>query len=145
MSKVLDHLVSGQTPAPTAAVVTAASSTASRPAPSSDSGCLPLEQAASLLGTDFLWQVRHHCSLPNQTLHQAQESSISDNHISGHAASAIHTGFLQANQDLQDHTQTLAFQGHTTDASMTYSPWQLLLSDLLPMVFHWGWVHWASL
>ena len=44
ITKVLDHLISGQTPA----AVTGASSTASGPSPSSDSGCLPLWQAASL-------------------------------------------------------------------------------------------------
>ena len=45
--KVLDHLYCGQTPAPTAAMVTAAS----RLAPSSGSGCFPPGQAASLPGT----------------------------------------------------------------------------------------------
>ena len=44
--KVLDHLISGQTLAPTAT-----SSTTSRPAPSLSSGCLPPGQATSLSGT----------------------------------------------------------------------------------------------
>ena len=48
--------------------------------------------------------------------------SISGNHISGHVASAIHTGFLQASQNFQDHAQTLAFQGHSNDASPSLRP-----------------------
>ena len=48
--KVLDHLILGQALAPTAAVVTPASSTASRQAPSSGSSCLPPWQATSLPG-----------------------------------------------------------------------------------------------
>ena len=112
--KVLDSLVSGQTPA----AVTAASSTASSPAPSSGSGCLPLGQATSL-------------SQPS-TASGSVNPSISGNDISGHATSASPTSFLQASQDLQDHAQTLAFQGHAYDTPMTHSPQPFIPSDLLP-------------
>ena len=90
--KVLDHLISGQTLAPTAT-----SSTTSRPAPSLSSGCLPPGQATSLSDTGippvsqtslFIAQLSTASGIVNP--------SASSNHISGHAASAIHTGFLQA-------------------------------------------------
>ena len=112
--KVLDHLVSCQT----LAVVTAASNTTSGPAPSSNSGCLPLGQAASL-------------PQPS-TASGSVNPSISSNHIGGHVALASCTSFLQASWDLQDHAQTLAFQCHANDTPMTYSPQSLIPSDPLP-------------
>ena len=112
--KVLDHLVSGQTPA----AVTAASRIASGPAPSSGSGHFPLGQAASL-------------PQPS-TASGSVKPSISGNHISRHAASANHTHFLWASWDLQDHAQTLAFQDHAYDALMTHSLQPFLPLDLLP-------------
>ena len=126
--KVLDHLISGQTPAPTATVATA-----SGPAPSSGCGCLLAGQATSLPGTGI--------ALASQaSLFIAQSSTASDsvnlsvrgNHIDWHAASAICTGFLHTSWELQDHAQTLALQGHSNDTSITHSPWPVFSSDLLP-------------
>ena len=131
--KVLEHLISGQTPAPTATVVTSASSTVSRPAPSSGSSCLPPEQTTSLPGIGI--PPVSHASLfiaQSSTASGSVNPSISSNHIRGHAASATHTGFLQASWDFPNHALTLAFQGHSNDASITHSPQPVFSSDLLP-------------
>ena len=133
ISMALDCLVSGQTPAPTAAAVTAVSSTASRPGPSSGSSYLLLGQATSLPGIGIP-------PVSQASLFIAQSSTawgsvnpfISGNHISRHAASAPHTGFLQESLYFQNHAQTLAFQDHSNDDSITHPPWPVFSSDLLP-------------
>ena len=113
----VDHLISIQTLALTAAVVTAASSTASGLAPSSGSSCFPLGQATLLQGTGLplVSQASLFIAQPS-TASCSVSPSTNSNHISRHAASAIHTNFLQANWDLQDHAQTMAFQDHGNDA-----------------------------
>ena len=120
--KVLDHLLSGQTSAPMAAVVIPACSTASRSVPSSGSGCLQPGQAASFpsIGIPPLSQTSHFIDQSSTALGSAY-TPISGNHISGQVASATHTAFLQASQDFQDHAQTVAFQGHSNDASLNHS------------------------
>ena len=112
-SWIISFLLSGQTPA----AVTAASG----PALSSGSSYLPMGQATSL-------------PQPSTTSGSVNPS-VRGNLISSHTASASHTGFLHASQDLQDHAQTLAFQGHACDAPMTHSPWPFIPLKLLTTVF----------
>ena len=123
--KVLNHLVSGQNLAPTAA-----SSTVSEPAPS---GCLLPGQAVSLPSIEIppVSQASLFIAQSN-TASGSVNPSISGNHTSGHAALATHTCFLQAHWDFQDHTQTLAFQGYSNDASIMHFPWPVFSSDLSP-------------
>ena len=132
IKKVLDCLISGQTLAPTAAAVTPASSTAPGPAPPSDSGCLPLGQATSLLGirTPKVSQASLFIA-QSSTASGSAHPSISGNHFCRQAASATHTGFLQASQDFQDHAQTVAFQGHPNNTLFNHSPRLVFSSDLL--------------
>ena len=113
-------------------MVTAASNTASRLAPSSGSGYLPLGQATSLPDTGPLLACQASLFIAQPaTASGSVNPSISSNHIGRHAASAICTCFSQTNWDLQDNIQTLAFRGHANDA-MTHSPWPFLLSHILP-------------
>ena len=131
--KVLDHLVSGQTPVPTTGVVTAASSTASGPTPSLSSGCLLPGQATSLHSTGIpsVSQASLFIAQPSTASGSVNSSTIG-NHIGRYAALAICTGFLQASWDFQDHAQILAFQGHSNDTSITLSPRPVFSLDLLP-------------
>ena len=89
ISKVLDCLISGQTPATTPAAVTVAS------LPTSGSSFPSLGQAAS------------HPQL--STASSSVNPSASSDHIGRQAALTSHTGFLQMRWDLQDHAQTLTF------------------------------------
>ena len=85
--KVLDHLISSQTLAPTADRGTHASSMSFGPAPPSGSGCLPPGKATSFPGTGiFLVSQASQFIAQLSTASGSVNTPISGNHISGQTA-----------------------------------------------------------